>query len=69
MYQAVVDFCAGDLSAIYFDILKDRLYTSKATGHSRRSAQTVLHEVAVTLLQLLAPVMSFGGGGLAAAAG
>ena len=53
VYQAVVDFCAGDLSAIYFDILKDRLYTSKATGHSRRSAQTVLHEVAVTLLQLL----------------
>jgi isoleucyl-tRNA synthetase len=59
VYQAVVDFCAGDLSAIYFDILKDRLYTTKATGHSRRSAQTVLHEVSVTLLQLLAPVMSF----------
>jgi isoleucyl-tRNA synthetase len=59
VYQAVVDFCAGDLSAVYFDILKDRLYTTKATGHARRCAQTVLHEVAVTLLQLLAPVMSF----------
>ncbi|XXF78537.1 isoleucine--tRNA ligase [Myxococcaceae bacterium GXIMD 01537] len=59
VYATVVDYCAGDLSALYFDILKDRLYTSKATGLGRRSAQTVLHEVAVTLLGLLAPVMSF----------
>ncbi len=59
VYATVVDFCAADLSAVYFDILKDRLYTTKATGHSRRSAQTVLHEVATVLLQLLAPVMSF----------
>jgi isoleucyl-tRNA synthetase len=59
VYATVVDFCAGDLSAVYFDILKDRLYTTKATGHARRSAQTVLHEVATVLLQLLAPVMSF----------
>ncbi|MGZ3461209.1 MAG: class I tRNA ligase family protein, partial [Archangium sp.] len=59
VYATVVDFCAGDLSAVYFDILKDRLYTTKATGHARRSAQTVLHEVATVLLQVLAPVMSF----------
>src|SRR5690606_7223586 len=59
VYSAVVDFCAGDLSAVYFDILKDRLYTSKADGHARRSAQTVLLEIAETLLRLLAPVMSF----------
>ncbi|OJT18818.1 isoleucine--tRNA ligase [Archangium sp. Cb G35] len=59
VYATVVDFCASDLSAVYFDILKDRLYTSKAAGHARRSAQTVLHEVATVLLQLLAPVMSF----------
>jgi isoleucyl-tRNA synthetase len=48
-----------DLSARYFDILKDRLYTSKASGRARRSAQTVLHEIARDLLQVLAPVMSF----------
>jgi isoleucyl-tRNA synthetase len=59
VYATVVDFCAGDLSAVYFDILKDRLYTTKATGPARRSAQTVLHEVSTVLLQLLAPVMSF----------
>ncbi|MBI3184492.1 MAG: isoleucine--tRNA ligase [Myxococcales bacterium] len=59
VYHAVVDFCAMDLSAVYFDILKDRLYTAKASGRARRSAQTVLHQVARELLCLLAPVMSF----------
>jgi isoleucyl-tRNA synthetase len=59
VYATVVDFCAGDLSAVYFDILKDRLYTTQATGLGRRSAQTVLYEVASALLRVLAPVMSF----------
>jgi isoleucyl-tRNA synthetase len=59
VYHHVVDFCAMQLSATYFDILKDRLYTSKTTGRPRRSAQTVLHGVATDLLRLLAPVMSF----------
>jgi isoleucyl-tRNA synthetase len=59
VFHQVVDFCAMDLSAVYFDILKDRLYTSKAASAARRSAQTVLHEVARDLLRLLAPVMSF----------
>jgi isoleucyl-tRNA synthetase len=59
VYHSVVDFCAMDLSAVYFDILKDRLYTAKTDGPARRSAQTVLHRVAGDLLRLLAPVMSF----------
>jgi isoleucyl-tRNA synthetase len=59
VYATVVDFCAADLSAVYFDILKDRLYTAKAAGRARRSAQTVMHEVASALLRLLAPVLSF----------
>ena len=59
VYATLVDFCAVDLSAVYFDILKDRLYTAKASGPARRSAQTVMYEVASTLLRLLAPVMSF----------
>jgi isoleucyl-tRNA synthetase len=59
VYATVVDFCAGDLSAVYFDILKDRLYTTQAAGPGRRSAQTVLYEVASSLLRVLAPVMSF----------
>ncbi len=59
VYHSVVDFCAMDLSALYFDIIKDRLYTFKTTGEARRSAQTVLHEIVTSLLRLLAPVMSF----------
>jgi isoleucyl-tRNA synthetase len=59
VYHPVIDFCAMDLSATYFDILKDRLYTSKADSEKRRSAQTVLYEIARDLLRLLAPVMSF----------
>ncbi len=59
VYHQVVEFCAQDLSALYFDVSKDRLYTGKPTGLPRRAAQTVLHEVATSLLALLAPVMSF----------
>ena len=59
VFHAVVDFCAMDLSALYFDILKDRLYTFKPKGEARRGAQTVLYEIAKSLLQILAPIMSF----------
>jgi isoleucyl-tRNA synthetase len=59
VYHAVVDFCGNDLSAVYFDISKDRLYTWKSDGVPRRSGQTVLYRVARDLLRLLAPVMSF----------
>ncbi len=59
VYHAVVDFCGNDLSALYFDISKDRLYTWKTDGQPRRSGQTTLYRVAADLLRLLAPVMSF----------
>lgn len=59
VYHLVVEFCATDLSSRYFDILKDRLYTAKANGPARRSAQTVIHGIAKDLLRLLAPMMSF----------
>ncbi len=59
IYQDVNAFCTVEMSAFYLDILKDRMYTSKADSLSRRSAQTVLHEILDTLLRLLAPVLSF----------
>ena len=59
VYHAALELCAVDLSAVYFDILKDRLYTAGTRSKQRRSAQTALHEVLVTLLQLLAPITSF----------
>ncbi len=58
-YHATMQLCAVDLSALYFDVVKDRLYTWKTDGRARRSAQTVLHAVAEDLVRLLAPVLSF----------
>jgi isoleucyl-tRNA synthetase len=59
LYQRLKDFCIVDLSAIYFDVLKDRLYTSAAKSLARRSAQTALWRLGEALVRLLAPVMSF----------
>jgi isoleucyl-tRNA synthetase len=59
VYQLVVDFCANELSAQYFDIQKDALYTTKKNGPKRRSAQTVLYRIAKELLVVLSPVTSF----------
>ncbi len=59
LYQRLKDFCIVDLSAIYFDVLKDRLYTSAPKSVPRRSAQTALWKLGESLVRLLAPVMSF----------
>ncbi len=59
LYHRLKDFCIVDLSAIYFDILKDRLYTSAPKSAGRRSAQTALWRLGEALVRLLAPVMSF----------
>jgi isoleucyl-tRNA synthetase len=57
-YHATMQFCAVELSALYFDVVKDRLYTGRTDG-PRRSAQTVLYYVAQDLVRLLAPILSF----------
>ncbi len=59
MYHAVHNFCTVDLSAIYLDILKDRLYTEKADSKLRRSAQTAMYKILTTLVRLVAPVLCF----------
>jgi isoleucyl-tRNA synthetase len=59
VYRAVYDFATVDLSNIYFDVLKDRLYTSAAKSKARRSAQTALYRLAQALVRLLAPILSF----------
>ncbi len=56
-YQVLQNFCAADLSAFYFDILKDRLYTDGRDSSSRRSAQTVLWHLLRHLARLMAPVL------------
>jgi isoleucyl-tRNA synthetase len=57
--QQLVNFCAVDLSALYLDIVKDRLYTFGATTAGRRAAQTVLFDVVDALVRLMAPILSF----------
>jgi isoleucyl-tRNA synthetase len=59
IYHATVDLCATDLSAFYFDVLKDRTYCSGKRWPARRAAQTVLHRIVRDLCRLLAPIMSF----------
>ena len=52
-------FCSEELGAFYLDILKDRLYTTAADSHARRSAQTALHMIARAMLRVMAPMLSF----------
>jgi len=59
IYQEINTFCTIEMSAFYLDILKDRMYTSKADSLSRWSAQTVMHEILDTLVRLVAPILSF----------
>jgi isoleucyl-tRNA synthetase len=59
IYQRVSNFCIVDLSAFYFDVLKDRLYISAPRSQKRRSAQTAIWKIGEGLVRLLAPVMSF----------
>ncbi len=53
------NYCVSDLSALYFDILKDRLYADARTGRDRRSAQTALWKILQLLLREMAPILSF----------
>lgn len=57
----LVAFCAEDLGAFYLDILKDRLYTTRADSHARRSAQTALYHITRNLVLLLSPILCFTG--------
>jgi isoleucyl-tRNA synthetase len=59
VYHAVNEFAIVDLSSFYLDVLKDRMYTFAPTSVARRSAQTVLWQIAEALVRLVAPILSF----------
>ncbi len=59
IYHRVNHFCIVDLSAFYFDVLKDRLYISAPKSHGRRSAQTAIWKMSEALVRLLAPILTF----------
>lgn len=58
-YHSLNEFVNTDLSALYLDVLKDRLYTFAPNHPGRRSAQTALWRIAETLTRLIAPILSF----------
>ena len=59
VYQKVSQFIAVELSSIYHDVIKDRLYTDPANSHRRRSTQTTLHRLVTGLCQMLSPILAF----------
>lgn len=59
VYQALYNFATVDLSAIYFEVTRDRLYTSAPQSKARRSAQTALYRITHAMDRLLAPLLTF----------
>ncbi len=58
-WRAIHHFCSVDLSSFYFDVLKDRLYTSRPDDPARRAAQSALVAIFSALVRLLAPIIPF----------
>lgn len=59
VYQKVSQFIAVELSAIYHDVIKDRLYTDAVNSARRRSSQTTLHRLVTGLCRMLSPILAF----------
>ena len=59
VYRELYEFVNSDLSAIYMDVAKDRLYSEKADSPRRRAVQTVLENVLEVLVRVLSPILSF----------
>ena len=59
VYHVLNQFCAVDLSSLYIDITKDRMYCDEAESPRRRATQMVMHEILGALCRLLAPILAF----------
>ena len=59
IYHDINNFCTVDLSKLYIDITKDRVYTERADSPERRSAQTAMYIVLNGLTRLLAPLLAY----------
>ncbi|MDD3269000.1 MAG: class I tRNA ligase family protein, partial [Syntrophomonadaceae bacterium] len=59
VFHAIHNFCTLDLSNIYFDILKDKLYCSHSADPERKAAQTVLYELINALVVMLTPILAY----------
>jgi isoleucyl-tRNA synthetase len=59
VFYTLYNYCTVDLSALYLDVLKDRLYTQKASSPARRSGQTAMFIILNAMTRLLAPILTF----------
>jgi isoleucyl-tRNA synthetase len=59
VHHALHNFCAVEMSSLYLDVVKDRLYVESADSPARRAAQTVLYRAAESLCLLMAPILPF----------
>lgn len=59
VFNTLNQFCAVDLSALYVDITKDRMYCDAADSTRRRATQTTMHRVFDSLVKLIAPILAF----------
>ncbi len=59
VFHTLYNYCTVDLSALYLDILKDRLYVERADGPLRRSSQTALYHILSSIVRLMAPILAF----------
>jgi isoleucyl-tRNA synthetase len=57
VFSLLYNFCTIEMSSIYMDVLKDRMYCDATDGPRRRSAQAAMHEILGTLVRLLAPIL------------
>jgi len=59
IFHRINHFFSVDLSSIYFDVIKDRLYTYGKSSRERRAAQTVIYEILISSMKLLTPIFPF----------
>jgi len=59
VYHAIHNFCVIDMSNLYLDVIKDRLYCDAENGLSRRSAQTVIYKILDAVVRLISPILVF----------
>ena len=59
VYHAVNNFCTIDMSKLYIDITKDRVYVEKSDSPARRSAQSAMYRIISALDRIIAPMLAF----------
>ena len=59
VYHEILNFCTVDLSKVYIDVTKDRVYTEKKDSVARRAAQSAMYIVLDGLTRMIAPILAF----------